>query len=74
MNNEEQLEEFKRSITLRRATAHDMPEVAVVFRESRRDAFPFLPQLYTRHGFRVLKETDGAQNEEKEPDALLEWS
>jgi|AGTN01.2.fsa_nt_gi Acetyltransferase (GNAT) family. len=156
MNDEEQLEEFKLSITLRRATALDMPEVASVFGKSRRQALPFLPVLHTpeediayflnsvfpnnqvyvavdkkivgfiafdqewvhhlyllpdhqnmgtgarllelakkdatrlqlwafqkntralefyaRHGFRVLKETDGAENQEKEPDALLEWS
>lgn len=30
--------------------------------------------FYARQGFTVLKETDGRENEEKEPDALLEWS
>ncbi|SFR33061.1 GNAT family N-acetyltransferase [Litoreibacter janthinus] len=29
--------------------------------------------FYERHGFRKVKETDGAANEEKLPDALLEW-
>lgn len=174
---EEQLEEFKLSIIVRRATAADMPEVAAVFAKSRAESLPFLPQLHTpeedieyfsntvfashqvfvavsddnivdkrnddkrsdderiddprivgfiafdsawvhhlyllpdhqnmrlgarlldlakehssrlqlwvfqknaralafyaRNGFRVLKETDGAENEEKEPDAILEWS
>lgn len=32
-----------------------------------RDAIRF----YERHGFRVVKHTDGAQNEEREPDVLL---
>lgn len=167
MNEEEQLEEFKLSIIVRKAIAADMPEVARVFAKSRAESLPFLPQLHTsaedidyfsntvfpnnhvfvaenegnivdkrnvdrkivgfiafdsewvhhlylladhqnmgigatlldlakehstrlqlwvfqknaralafyaRNGFRVLKETDGAENEEKEPDALLEWS
>jgi putative acetyltransferase len=30
-------------------------------------------RFYERHGFRLLRETDGRDNEEKEPDALLEW-
>lgn len=30
-------------------------------------------RFYERRGFRLIKETDGAGNEEKEPDALLEW-
>lgn len=29
--------------------------------------------FYARHGFRVLYETDGAHNEEREPDARLRW-
>lgn len=35
-----------------------------------RDAIRF----YRRHGFRVIKTTDGSRNEEKEPDVLLAWS
>ena len=30
-------------------------------------------RFYERRGFRLVRETDGAGNEEKEPDALLEW-
>lgn len=29
--------------------------------------------FYERKGFRVVKETDGADNEEKEPDVLYRW-
>lgn len=29
--------------------------------------------FYEKHGFTIVKETDGADNEEKEPDVLLEW-
>lgn len=29
--------------------------------------------FYARHGFRVLYETDGSNNEEKEPDVRLVW-
>lgn len=29
--------------------------------------------FYRRHGFRVLYETDGANNEEREPDVRLAW-
>lgn len=29
--------------------------------------------FYERHGFRRIRETDGAGNEEKTPDALYEW-
>jgi GNAT superfamily N-acetyltransferase len=31
-------------------------------------------RFYERHGFTLVKETDGATNEEKEPDALYAWS
>jgi len=31
-------------------------------------------QFYERHGFRVVEETDGTRNEEREPDVLYEWS
>jgi GNAT superfamily N-acetyltransferase len=31
-------------------------------------------RLYERHGFRVVKLTDGADNMEREPDALYRWS
>jgi putative acetyltransferase len=31
-------------------------------------------RFYERHGCRVLRLTDGAGNEEKEPDALYAWS
>ena len=30
-------------------------------------------RFYERHGFRLVKLTDGAGNMEKEPDALYEW-
>jgi ribosomal protein S18 acetylase RimI-like enzyme len=30
--------------------------------------------FYERHGFRLVELTDGSGNEEKEPDALYEWS
>jgi len=31
-------------------------------------------RFYERHGFRLVELTDGAGNEEREPDALYEWS
>ena len=31
-------------------------------------------RLYERHGFRLVKLTDGSGNEEHEPDALYEWT
>lgn len=30
-------------------------------------------QFYERHGFRLVEETNGAGNEEREPDARYEW-
>ena len=30
-------------------------------------------RFYLRHGFSVVKRTDGRENEEKEPDILLQW-
>jgi GNAT superfamily N-acetyltransferase len=30
-------------------------------------------RFYERHGFRLVKLTDGAQNSEREPDALYAW-
>nr|WP_202795409.1 GNAT family N-acetyltransferase [Oceanicola granulosus] len=30
-------------------------------------------RFYARHGFAVIRETDGAGNEEKTPDVLMEW-
>jgi putative acetyltransferase len=30
-------------------------------------------RFYERRGFRAIKETDGTGNEEREPDALVEW-
>ena len=30
-------------------------------------------RFYEKHGFALIKETDGAGNEEKEPDALYTW-
>jgi ribosomal protein S18 acetylase RimI-like enzyme len=30
-------------------------------------------RFYERHGFRLVRETDGADNEERVPDALYEW-
>ncbi len=31
-------------------------------------------KFYIKHNFRVIKQTDGADNEAKEPDILFEWS
>ena len=31
-------------------------------------------RLYERHGFRLVKLTDGSENMEREPDALYAWS
>jgi ribosomal protein S18 acetylase RimI-like enzyme len=31
-------------------------------------------RFYRRHGFREIEFSDGASNEEKVPDVLLEWS
>jgi GNAT superfamily N-acetyltransferase len=31
-------------------------------------------RFYERHGFVLLQETDGARNEEREPDALYGWT
>ena len=31
-------------------------------------------RFYERHGFTLVRETDGSANAEKEPDALYEWS
>jgi GNAT superfamily N-acetyltransferase len=31
-------------------------------------------QFYERHGFTLIKETDGSANEEKEPEVLDSWS
>lgn len=30
-------------------------------------------RFYAKNGFKIIRETDGADNEEKEPDVLLEW-
>ncbi len=30
-------------------------------------------KFYEKHGFRIIKETDGSENEEKEPDVLMQW-
>lgn len=30
-------------------------------------------KFYAKHGFHVIKETDGAENEEGQPDLLFEW-
>jgi putative acetyltransferase len=30
-------------------------------------------RFYGRHGFHLVRLTDGAQNMEQEPDALYEW-
>jgi ribosomal protein S18 acetylase RimI-like enzyme len=30
-------------------------------------------RFYEKHGFRVVRETDGFANEEREPDVLLAW-
>jgi putative acetyltransferase len=31
-------------------------------------------RFYERHGFRLVKLTDGAENMEREPDALYAWN
>jgi ribosomal protein S18 acetylase RimI-like enzyme len=31
-------------------------------------------RFYERHGFRLVRETDGAENMEREPDALYAWT
>lgn len=31
-------------------------------------------QFYEKHGFKIIKETDGSDNEEKEPDWLFVWN
>ena len=33
----------------------------------------FARRFYARNGFKAVKETDGADNEEREPDILFEW-
>jgi ribosomal protein S18 acetylase RimI-like enzyme len=30
-------------------------------------------RFYEKHGFQLVQETDGARNEEKEPDAMYSW-
>jgi putative acetyltransferase len=30
-------------------------------------------EFYKKHGFKIVKATDGSENEEKEPDVLLRW-
>jgi putative acetyltransferase len=30
-------------------------------------------RFYAARGFRIIEQTDGSRNEEREPDALLEW-
>jgi hypothetical protein len=30
-------------------------------------------RFYLRHGFRIIRRTDGAGNEEREPDLRMEW-
>jgi hypothetical protein len=30
-------------------------------------------RFYAARGFRVVERTDGSRNEEREPDAMLEW-
>lgn len=30
--------------------------------------------FYKKHGFKILNETDGKENEEKEPDVLMQWT
>ena len=30
--------------------------------------------FYAKHGFKVVEETDGSDNEEQEPDVLLRWT
>jgi ribosomal protein S18 acetylase RimI-like enzyme len=30
-------------------------------------------KFYTKHGFKIVRETDGADNEERQPDVLFEW-
>ena len=66
--------------TLRRATVADVDEVAAVFSASFRVP-TFLPMLHTiaeersfeARGFRAIRFTDGAANEEKTPDIRYRW-
>jgi putative acetyltransferase len=30
-------------------------------------------RFYQKHGFKIIKKTDGNENEEKEPDVLMQW-
>lgn len=30
-------------------------------------------EFYQKHRFKIIKETDGSENEEKEPDVLMQW-
>jgi len=30
-------------------------------------------RFYEKHGFMVIKQTDGSANEQKEPDAMYRW-
>ncbi len=31
-------------------------------------------KFYQKHGFKIIKETDGSENEENEPDVLMQWA
>jgi putative acetyltransferase len=57
------------SILLAEAMAAEVALKLYAFQRNT-DAIAF----YERHGFRTIETTDGAGNEEKEPDALLAWS
>jgi hypothetical protein len=68
----------------RRATLDDMESVARLHRLAFFHAMPHMPVLHTpaedlaffyeRHGFRAERETDGARNEEWQPDVLYRWT
>lgn len=60
MNDEEQLEEFKRGIVIRRATALDIGEVANMVATSRRFHFRFtLISRWVHPGFTLQNYSDG---------------
>ncbi len=56
------------SLLLRKATEAYSPLRLWVFQRNTRAI-----RFYERHGFRLIKTSDGARNEEKEPDALYGW-
>ena len=61
-----------------RGTGTELLEHAKALRPDRLELWVFQKnegarRFYERHGFRLVRLTDGAGNMEKEPDALYEW-